>query len=128
MSLQRRKSLIETKPAETDPHGIDSHSPGAKLDEDKLDLTLVPPSVVTAMARIMAHGVEKYTRGGWKSVPEAGLRYHAALLRHLNAYAHGEDTDPDSGLPHLDHALCNLGFLISLRDEHEIDIGDWRDQ
>lgn len=113
---------------ESDPHGTEAHSAGSHFDTDKLDLTLIPPAVAPAIARPMAYGAKKYTRGGWRSVPEAGRRYHASLLRHLNAYARGEDIDSRSGLPHLDHAICNLGFLVSLRDDHGIDIGDWRKQ
>jgi hypothetical protein len=35
-----------------------------------------------------------------------------AAMRHLNAFNDAEDIDPESGLPHLAHARCCLGFLI----------------
>lgn len=111
---------------QTDPSGIDAHTKGAKLDAEKLDLTLVPASTTTIIAAVMGYGVKKYTRDSWIAVPDAGKRYFAALLRHLNAYQRGENLDTETGLPHLDHALCNLSFLIALRDEINIDVGSWR--
>lgn len=38
-------------------------------------------------------------------------RVFGATLRHLFAYWLGQDHDPETGLPHIDHALCNVGFL-----------------
>lgn len=38
-------------------------------------------------------------------------RCYAACLRHLWAWWRGEDNDPETGLSHLDHALCCLLFL-----------------
>lgn len=110
---------------EKDPNGKDPHTPGAKLDAGKLDLTLPPPALVEAVARVMQHGVEKYARNGWREVPDAGRRYYAALKRHLHAFERGEDVDPDSGLHHLDHAATNIAFLLwFLQQGHEI--GEWR--
>jgi hypothetical protein len=34
-----------------------------------------------------------------------------ATQRHLNAIYQGEDKDPESGLDHVDHAICELIFL-----------------
>jgi hypothetical protein len=35
----------------------------------------------------------------------------ACLQRHLAAWQRGEECDPESGLPHLAHAMCNLRML-----------------
>jgi len=45
-------------------------------------------------------------------------RIYAAAQRHLWAWWDGEDIDPESGLNHLDHAACNLAFLIELIKTH----------
>ena len=39
-------------------------------------------------------------------------RYFSAAQRHLLAWNDGEDNDPESGLPHLAHASCNLMFML----------------
>ena len=112
-------------PPDADPHGTGPHEVGAKLDLGKLDLTLVPPELEEAVCRVMSFGAKKYMRDGWRSVPDAGCRYFAALERHLKAYKRGEDIDPDSGLHHLEHAACNLAFLLYF-DGRGDDIGAWR--
>jgi hypothetical protein len=38
-------------------------------------------------------------------------RLIAASFRHLKAILQCEDTDPDSGLPHVDHLMCMVAFL-----------------
>lgn len=84
---------------------------GTKFDADKLPVDLVPGEAIEAIAQVLDFGRKKYTENGWQSVPDAQRRYFAAALRHMIAFQKGEHFDPDSGLPHLDHALCNLAFL-----------------
>lgn len=36
--------------------------------------------------------------------------------RHLWAYRRGEVSDPESGLPHLAHAMCCLMFMAELSE------------
>jgi hypothetical protein len=110
---------------EFDPTGRDRHEPGAKVDAGKLDLTLVPPELEEAVCRVLEFGAKKYSRDGWRTVPDAARRYFAALERHLKAFKRGEDFDRDSGLHHLDHAACNLAFLLHFYAAGH-DIGAWR--
>ena len=53
----------------------------------------------------------KYSENSWQNLPNFWKRYKAALLRHLTAIDTGELIDPESGLPHIDHVLCNAAFL-----------------
>lgn len=55
---------------------------------------------------VLEHGCAKYGAWNWwKGM--AWSRLFAAWLRHWRE----EGTDPDTGLPHADHALCCLLFL-----------------
>ena len=110
---------------EFDPTGRDPHAPGAKVDGGKLDLTLVPSELEEAVCRVLEFGARKYTRDGWRTVPEGPRRYFAALERHLKAFKRGEDNDRDSGLHHLEHAACNLAFLLWF-ERIGVDVGAWR--
>lgn len=94
------------------------HSPGAKDDAAKPPVALVHesfPNALLEVARVADYGAKKYTRGGWKHVSEAQLRYADALARHeLAQYSEG-DTDGESGLLHLTHMAWNALALLELR-------------
>jgi len=98
---------------------MDLDKGGVKYDKDKPRLDLVPPSVVLALADVLAYGAAKYRDNNWRS--NHGMRWgriYAAMMRHLLAWHDGEDIDPESGKPHLHHALCNLAFLIEFTAAH----------
>lgn len=90
---------------------------GPKYDTGKLRYDLVTPDVIKAIAEVLTFGAEKYAPNSWQLVPEAKRRYTAALMRHFEAYRAGEKLDPESGLSHLSHALCNLMFLQHFEKE-----------
>lgn len=58
-------------------------------------------------------GTKKYgDPDNWRKVEPQ--RYRDALYRHWLAYLRGEKCDPESGLPHLWHLVCNAAFLIEM--------------
>jgi hypothetical protein len=85
--------------------------PSVKFDSVKLRWDLLPFDAVAGTVSVLTHGAQKYSPNGWQSLPDARNRYFAALMRHLAAYQVDELIDPESGLPHLDHAAANLLFL-----------------
>ena len=88
----------------------------AKADAGKPRPTLVPVSLIEAVASIREYGVAKYhDPDNWKKVEPQ--RYKDAAYRHWLAYIKGEKLDPESGLPHLHHCVCNLAFLIDMEVE-----------
>ena len=63
------------------------------------------------LAKTLTMGAQKYGDNNWQGLPDFWKRYKAALLRHLTAIDKGELIDSESGLPHIDHVLCNAVFL-----------------
>lgn len=92
---------------------------GIKYDSGKLAWHLLPLGLLEGAVRVLMHGAVKYAPDNWKRVGQGRQRYHDALLRHLVAIGAGELEDPDSGLPHIDHVLCNAIFLKYFMGEDE---------
>lgn len=83
----------------------------AKADKGKLELSLVNPELVKAVAEVRMYGTEKYGDSeNWRKVEPK--RYVDALYRHLLAYIGGNEVDEESGLSHLSHMACNISFLL----------------
>ena len=82
-----------------------------KFDKGKPRWDLIDMDTAEEEASVLGFGASKYSANSWQGVPDAEGRYFAALMRHLVAYRRGEVLDPDSGLPHLAHARCNVSFL-----------------
>lgn len=86
---------------------------GRKDDQEKSRPDLFPARVLDFVARVAAHGGRKYGDQNWTKLENLRGRYYAAALRHINAWRLGEMDDPESGLPHLAHAICSLAFVLS---------------
>lgn len=91
----------------------------AKADAGKLRPTLVPPSMVLAVAAVREYGTAKYhDPENWRTVEPQ--RYRDALYRHWLTYLQDPNgMDEESGLPHLWHAACNIAFLIEMEENHD---------
>lgn len=85
-----------------------------KSDKGKPRISLVPPAIVYDIAKVREYGIEKYgEKESWRQVEVE--RYWDAYLRHtLACFDNLRMTDPESGLPHLHHAACNLAFILEL--------------
>jgi hypothetical protein len=87
-------------------------NPKDAIGSDKLPLHLWPETA-TAMGTLgLLDGALKYGRNNWRETGVRATIYIDALKRHINAYAEGEDLDPDSKMPHLAHALACLAILV----------------
>ena len=82
---------------------------GVKYDEGKIRWDLVPFKELEGVAKVMTFGAQKYPANSWKGVEKE--RYTAALMRHFVAYMDGEEIDPESGLTHMAHLMCNAVFI-----------------
>ena len=85
---------------------------GARFNDGKADLSLIPLATLAPEPRVWMYGEAKYARFNWMK----GMNWSiplACALRHLAAWQAGEDLDPESGQPHLAHAMCNLRMLTA---------------
>jgi hypothetical protein len=99
-----------------------------KIDQaaKKADLGLIPLKALYGAARVFTYGSKKYAEGNFYEAmlaDGAGRRYISALLRHcsemqlsngLHTPSSLVELDEESGLPHIDHAICGLLMLRSI--------------
>lgn len=105
------------------PKQATDNDQSAKADKGKLELSLVNPRLVKAVAEVRMYGTNKYGDSeNWRKVEPK--RYVDALYRHLLAYIEGNEVDEESGLSHLAHMACNLSFLLDKEylKEHESEV------
>jgi hypothetical protein len=69
-------------------------------------------------AAVHKHGADKYGIRNWRVDPIRASTYIAAIQRHLDAWAEGEDWDQDSGQSHLAHirACCAVALDAKMHD------------
>ena len=87
-----------------------------KFDGGKPPLGLIPRSALIAEANVLAFGARKYAKHNWRGGMDWSRLIDAAL-RHITAFNDGEDADPETGISHLAHARCCLGFLIEYAEK-----------
>ncbi len=83
---------------------------GDRFNSGKLEWGLVPMKALEPMIRVLMFGKKKYDAWNWTK----GLSWtqtYESMQRHLNAFMSGENDDPESGLHHIGHILCNALFL-----------------
>ena len=80
-------------------------------DAGKIPFEIIPPVVLEETAAVFQYGAEKYGIFNWrKGMPWQKLM--GSILRHLMAWEDGEDTDLESNLPHLSHAIADAMMLL----------------
>lgn len=82
------------------------------VGSSKLPLHLWPETATATGCLGLLDGALKYGRLNWRETGVRASIYVDAVRRHLAAWFEGEDLDPDSGLPHMSHALACLAILV----------------
>jgi hypothetical protein len=96
---------------------------GIKYDQNKDRWGLLPLEPLRLVVKVLTFGAIKYAPDNWKIVGinkqgTPSQRNYDAAQRHLAEWKlfydkeGGEWADPESGLPHLAHAICDLLFLL----------------
>jgi len=87
-----------------------------KKDQNKAPIHLVPPQCIIGVAKVMGFGQDKYDEYNYRKGEGLDyMRLYDAAQRHMIAWSLGEDIDPESGLPHLDHAAASIMMLKDLQ-------------
>lgn len=97
-------------------------NPKQAYGDKKVPLHLVPGAASAYIAMGLKEGARKYGAFNWRETDVEVMTYVGATLRHLAAFVDGEDTDAESGNPHLAHAMASLAILVdALEAEGVID-------
>lgn len=78
----------------------------------KPSMHLIPGTALMMLAKVMALGAKKYGAFNWRDQPVSASTYISAAFRHLYQWFDGEDIDPESGAPHLAHAMACMAILL----------------
>ena len=95
---------------------------GLRYNTGKPKWSLVDWPSLVPMVKVLEYGATKYTvrdasgnithdgTDNWKGGVKT-TEICESMLRHIFAYLDGQDNDPESGLSHIGHLLCNAMFL-----------------
>lgn len=103
---------IEADNTTTQKDNTTGHSQAMRYNTGKPELSYILDVMpaLKDMVAVLEFGAKKYERNNWqRGFPKDKLL--DSLLRHIDAFYSGEDVDPESGLPHVGHILCNAAFL-----------------
>ena len=83
---------------------------GTKHDQEKSRVDLLDAEFLEGVGQVLAFGAKKYAVHNWRKGISLS-RLCGGAMRHLLAILRGEDTDPESGLPHVHHLGCCVMFI-----------------
>lgn len=94
-----------------------------RFNVGKPRMGLLPAWPMLQMAEVLTFGAQKYDAHNWrKGLPYLGLV--DSLSRHVAAFTMGEDFDPESGIHHMAHAMCNAAFAIQYQKDGLVGFDD----
>lgn len=95
--------------------GRPDSNPKSAFGIKKPSMHLIPGTALLYLAKVMALGALKYGAFNWRQQPVAATVYLDAAYRHILAWLDGEDNDPESGAPHIAHAMACYAILLDAR-------------
>jgi Domain of unknown function (DUF5664) len=95
-------------------------NPKDAIASSKLDMGLVPDTMVANAALAFTEGALKYGRYNWRIAGVRASVYHAALRRHVAKWWNGQDIDPKTGVPHLANALACIAIILDAQEYNRI--------
>lgn len=123
MSETKRGPNGETLSIDGEVRVVNARTGGAKGSKPER-MGLLPWDALVEIAKVYAFGAEKYAPDNWRKGYDWHLSFDA-LQRHLAAFWTGQETDPESGLPHLSHAAFHVfALLVFSTRERYADLDD----
>lgn len=83
---------------------------GLRFNKGKTMHELVPPFAQEQYAKVLTSGAVKYAKRNWER-GMAWAKVIGPMKRHVEAIMRGEDFDPETGVLHSAHVMCNAAFL-----------------
>lgn len=81
-----------------------------RFNQGKPQWTLMNADAMLPMINVLSYGASKYDRNNWAKACPKRLDLMDSLMRHSMKIIAGESVDPESGLPHIGHLMCNAMF------------------
>lgn len=100
--LENKERLLGEKPS----------NPKDIIGASKIPLHLWPETATILGTLACMDGALKYGRSNYRAIGVRSTIYVDAAKRHLNAWLEGEECAPDSGVPHLGHALACIAIIV----------------
>jgi len=101
-----------TREPDPDRPAVSDVPTGLKHDGEKVPMQLIDPEALLELAKVLGFGANKYAPENWRK-GIAYTRIIGAIMRHTNAIHRGELLDPETGLLHSAHIMCEAMFLTS---------------
>lgn len=105
--MKRTAELLAPK----NPYGLPDN-PKDLVGQTKLDLSLIPETLLVEVGLAFYEGALKYGRFNWRMRPVKASVYLSACDRHTLKFKAGEDRDKLTGTHHLAYAICCLSILF----------------
>ncbi|MFA5186675.1 MAG: dATP/dGTP diphosphohydrolase domain-containing protein [Patescibacteria group bacterium] len=91
----------------------------ARANGGKVSFSIVPLHLLYGCSRVFVWGALKYAQWNWAKGGKWSTAFDCLMRHMIKWWFFGEECDQESGLHHLDHAMCNLLFLIHYKDTHK---------
>lgn len=86
-------------------------NPKDVIGSKKIDLSLVPDTLMVNAALGFLEGALKYGRFNWRVAGVRASIYHSALKRHIAKWWNGQECDAETRVHHLNNAICCLAII-----------------
>lgn len=87
-------------------------NPKTRYGVAKPSMSVVPTDALIYLSKVMRLGERKYGLMNWRKDRVSASTYYDAALRHMMSWYDGEDVDPESGQPHIAHAMACMAILL----------------